>query len=91
MAKVRGKHSPDFWARVLFQAVRIEDTLGPLGHPATGSLQPDSGLLESSQRGSRRRLSNGQQQQWLVRDSQPQCTSHFGFGLVLQSLILSFC
>ena len=54
MSKGRRKHSPAFKARVALEAVKGEETVAQLAARYQGPSQPDSGLEESPDRGSRR-------------------------------------
>ena len=60
MSKGRRKHSPAFKAQVALEAVKGEETVAQLAAryqvQVPGPSQPDSGLEESPERGSRRRV-----------------------------------
>ena len=55
MSKQQRKHSPAFKAKVALEAVRGGDG-GPTGGQVPGPPQPDSGLEESPDLGSRQRV-----------------------------------
>ena len=56
MSQGRRKHSPAFKAKVALKAVKGEETVAQPGWAVPGPPQSDSGLEESPDRGSRRRV-----------------------------------